>query len=286
MTRLSTYSLRLGGWLYIVDRPQVMGIVNATPDSFYAGSRVMSPNDISRRVENMIADGADMIDVGAYSSRPGSVGVSEQEELSRMTVAIRAVRDVSSDIPLSVDTFRASVARRAIEAGADIINDISGGELDGEMFATVAEMGVPYILMHMRGTPATMQTLCDYDDLEADVIRWLAERIHRLRELGVSDIIADPGFGFSKTMKQNYRLLGSLRLIGQALDVPLLVGMSRKSMLTNLLDIPAEEAVSATTAANMIALTEGASILRVHDVLPARQAIAVYQATIESLSTE
>ncbi len=284
MDLFPAFSLRLGRRLLEIDRPQVMGIVNATPDSFYAGSRTLTASDISRRVDKMIGEGVDMIDCGAYSSRPGASEVSEEEETERLMVAIRAIRDVSPVIPLSVDTFRAGVARRAIESGADIINDISGGELDSEMFSTVAELHVPYILMHMRGTPRTMQDLCEYDDLEADVIRWLADRIHRLRDMGVADIIADPGFGFSKNLEQNYRLLGSLKQVGQALEVPLLVGMSRKSMLTKLLGISADDALAATTAANMIALQQGASILRVHDVLPARQAIEIFLKTINSQS--
>ena len=282
MSKFPTYTLRLADRLLTVDRPQVMGIINATPDSFFAGSRTPGAEAIVSRVEQMMADGVDMIDCGAYSSRPGAADVSEAEEMDRLSVALRAIRSVAPDIPVSVDTFRASVARHAVACGADIINDISGGELDPAMFATVAELGVPYILMHMRGTPQTMQSLCDYSNLELEITSWLADRIHRLREMGVADIIADPGFGFSKTLEQNYRLLASLPLIGRALEVPLLVGLSRKSMLTRLLSITADEAVSATTAANMLALQGGASILRVHDVRQARQAVAIHQAFLQA----
>ena len=282
MSKFPTYTLRLADRLLTVDRPQVMGIINATPDSFFAGSRTPGAEAIVSRVEQMMAEGVDMIDCGAYSSRPGAADVSEAEEMDRLSVALRAIRSVAPDIPVSVDTFRASVARHAVACGADIINDISGGELDPAMFATVAELGVPYILMHMRGTPQTMQSLCDYSNLELEITSWLADRIHRLREMGVADIIADPGFGFSKTLEQNYRLLASLPLIGRALEVPLLVGLSRKSMLTRLLSISADEAVSATTAANMLALQGGASILRVHDVRQARQAVAIHQAFLQA----
>ena len=282
MSKFPTYTLRLADRLLTVDRPQVMGIINATPDSFFAGSRTPGAEAIVSRVEQMMAEGVDMIDCGAYSSRPGAADVSEAEEMDRLSVALRAIRSVAPDIPVSVDTFRASVARHAVACGADIINDISGGELDPAMFATVAELGVPYILMHMRGTPQTMQSLCDYSNLELEITSWLADRIHRLREMGVADIIADPGFGFSKTLEQNYRLLASLPLIGRALEVPLLVGLSRKSMLTRLLSITADEAVSATTAANMLALQGGASILRVHDVRQARQAVAIHQAFLQA----
>ena len=282
MSKFPTYTLRLADRLLTVDRPQVMGIINATPDSFFAGSRTPGAEAIVSRVEQMMAEGVDMIDCGASSSRPGAADVSEAEEMDRLSVALRAIRSVAPDIPVSVDTFRASVARHAVACGADIINDISGGELDPAMFATVAELGVPYILMHMRGTPQTMQSLCDYSNLELEITSWLADRIHRLREMGVADIIADPGFGFSKTLEQNYRLLASLPLIGRALEVPLLVGLSRKSMLTRLLSISAEEAVSATTAANMLALQGGASILRVHDVRQARQAVAIHQAFLQA----
>ena len=282
MSKFPTYTLRLADRLLTVDRPQVMGIINATPDSFFAGSRTPGAEAIVSRVEQMMAEGVDMIDCGAYSSRPGAADVSEAEEMDRLSVALRAIRSVAPDIPVSVDTFRASVARHAVACGADIINDISGGELDPAMFATVAELGVPYILMHMRGTPQTMQSLCDYSNLELEITSWLADRIHRLREMGVADIIADPGFGFSKTLEQNYRLLACLPLIGRALEVPLLVGLSRKSMLTRLLSITPDEAVSATTAANMLALQGGASILRVHDVRQARQAVAIPQAFLQA----
>ena len=199
MLSFSSFSLNIHGHLFDCKRPQIMGIVNVTPDSFYSASRTFEPDLIRRRVESMIEDGADIIDIGAYSSRPGADEVSVEEECDRLRQGLSAVRAAAPDIPVSVDTFRASVARMAIGEGADIINDISGGTLDPLMFDTVAELKVPYILMHMRGTPATMQTMCDYENVTLDVVKELSMKLNRLQELGVSDVIVDPGFGFSKT---------------------------------------------------------------------------------------
>jgi len=224
----------------------------------------------------MIDQGADMIDIGAYSSRPGAADVSETEELRRLETALEAIRSVNTDIPVSVDTFRANVARTAISSlGADIVNDISGGSLDADMLETVAFLKCPYILMHMRGTPSTMQTLTDYDDVTADVIKELSIILSRLEALGVSDIIVDPGFGFAKTVEQNYELMRNLEIMENLLGLPLLVGISRKSMLTRPLGIKPDEALNATTVMNVIALSKGASILRVHDVKEARQALVL-----------
>ena len=262
-----------------------MGILNVTPDSFYEGSRAMSADDIKRRVEKMVNDGADMLDVGAYSSRPGAADVSPEEEISRLEVGLRALREVAGDdIPVSVDTFRADVAREAVGSmGGDIVNDIAGGTLDDRMFATVAELGSPYILMHMRGTPSTMQSLCDYSacggDVTAGVISELSGKLASLRQLGVSDVIVDPGFGFSKTLEQNYELMRNMPLISEAFNAPLLVGISRKTMIYKVLGITAAEALNGTTALNTIALLQGASILRVHDVKEARQALTIVQHT-------
>lgn len=224
----------------------------------------------------MVGAGAAMLDMGAYSSRPGAAEVSETEEMARMECAVKAVRDaVGGDIVLSVDTFRASVAEKAVgEWGADIVNDISGGLLDEAMFSTVAALACPYILMHMRGTPATMQTMTEYSDVLADVIGELSRRKAQLEEFGVADIIIDPGFGFAKTAAQNYRMLAGLDAFG-LLGRPVLAGVSRKSMFTRELGITAEEALPATTAANAIALERGAAILRVHDVEAAVQAVEV-----------
>ncbi|MDE5555870.1 MAG: dihydropteroate synthase [Muribaculaceae bacterium] len=273
---MNPFSLNIRGRLISYNRPVVMAIVNATPDSFYVGSRNVSANEISERVKSAIDEGADIIDIGAYSSRPGADDVSSDEELRRLTVALKAVRSVDTDIPVSVDTFRASVASHCVkELGADIINDISGGELDPKMFETVAELRVPYILMHMRGNPSTMQSLTDYPSgVTAGVIAELAPKLERLSLLGVNDVIVDPGFGFAKTLEQNYQLLHDLRAF-EMLGRPVLVGISRKSMLTRLLDITADEALNATTVLNTAALERGAAVLRVHDVRAAREAVEI-----------
>lgn len=270
------FTLNIKGSIRLIERPQIMGIVNATPDSFFPGSRTLTRESIIERTRSMIDQGADMIDIGAYSSRPGAADVSETEELRRLETALEAIRSVNTDIPVSVDTFRANVARTAISSlGADIVNDISGGTLDADMLETVASLKCPYILMHMRGTPATMQTLTDYDDVTADVIKELSTILGRLEALGVSDIIVDPGFGFAKTVEQNYELMRNLETMENLLGLPLLVGISRKSMLTRPLGIKPDEALNATTIMNVIALSKGASILRVHDVKEARQALVL-----------
>ncbi len=270
------FTLNIKGSIRLIERPQIMGIVNATPDSFFPGSRTLSRESIIERTRAMIDQGADMIDIGAYSSRPGAADVSETEELRRLETALEAIRSVNTDIPVSVDTFRANVARTAISSlGADIVNDISGGSLDADMLETVASLKCPYILMHMRGTPSTMQTLTDYDDVTADVIKEHSTILGRLEALGVSDIIVDPGFGFAKTVEQNYELMRNLETMENLLGLPLLVGISRKSMLTRPLGIKPDEALNATTVMNVIALSKGASILRVHDVKEARQALVL-----------
>lgn len=271
------FTLNIRGELRAYDRPLVMGIVNVTPDSFYAGSRVSAESDIAGRVEAMIAAGADIIDLGAYSSRPGADDVSADEELSRLRLGMKAIRAVTRDVPVSVDTFRADVAREAVcSMGADIINDISGGDLDGRMWATVAELRVPYVLMHMRGTPATMQDMTDYKDVTADVICELSKKLRALRLLGVADVIVDPGFGFGKTLGQNFEMMRNLHLFGKTLDAPVLVGISRKSMIANSLGVGADGALAGTVALNTIALMRGASIIRVHDVPEAVAAVRMY----------
>ena len=274
---MTPFTLNLRGRLAEYSRPVVMGVLNVTPDSFYSGSRAQTHADIANRARQLVADGADMLDIGAYSSRPGADDVSADEELRRLEAGPSAVREaVGYDIPVSVDTFRADVARRAVEWGADIINDISGGLLDGDMFETVADLHVPYILMHMRGTPATMQTMTDYTDVVADVIGELSHKLSRLEELGVADVIIDPGFGFAKTLDQNYRLLSQLDAFA-ILGRPVLAGMSRKSMLTRLLGIDATEALVPTAIVGALALERGAAILRVHDPREAAQAIAIVE---------
>jgi len=273
MQPFKTYSLNLKGHQVTIDRPWVMGIVNVTPDSFYSGSRVNDELTLAERVRSMIADGANVIDVGACSTRPGSEQADALEEMERLQWALSIIRRVAPDVILSVDTYRAAVARRCVEEwGADIINDISGGTIDKEMFHTVASLRVPYVLMHMRGTPLTMSAMTDYQDVTADVLEWLTQRIDELRQTGVADVIVDPGFGFAKTLEQNYELLARIEAF-HALNAPLLVGVSRKRMIYAPLDCTADDALNGTTVVNTIALMGGAHILRVHDVRAAAQAI-------------
>ena len=273
MQPFKPYSLNLKGQLVTIDHPWVMGIVNVTPDSFYSGSRVTDEQTLIERVQAMIADGVDVVDVGACSTRPGSESVDAQGEMDRLEWALAVIRRVAPDMILSVDTYRSAVARRCVEQwGVDIINDISGGTLDEKMFQTVAALRVPYVLMHMRGTPETMSRLTDYDNVAADVLEWMARRIDELRQIGVSDIIADPGFGFAKTVEQNFELLSRLEAF-HALEAPLLVGVSRKRMIYTPLDCDADHALNGTTVVNTIALMQGAHILRVHDVRAAVEAV-------------
>ena len=268
-----TYSLNLHGKLVAIDRPWVMGIINVTPDSFYSGSRVNDERTLVARVRQMIADGADIIDIGACSTRPGSEQVDAQGEMKRLQWALGVIRREAADAILSVDTYRASVARRCVEEwGADVINDISGGTIDDEMFTTVAQLQVPYVLMHMRGTPETMSSLTDYQNVAGDVLEWMARRIDHLRQLGVADVIVDPGFGFAKNLEQNYQLMARLNAF-HVLDAPLLVGVSRKRMIYTPLDCGPEDALIGTTVINTIALMQGAHILRVHDVKAAAEAV-------------
>ena len=271
------FTLNIRGRLVTFDRPAVMGILNVTPDSFFSGSRAMSAYDIERRVETMLTQGVDIIDIGACSTRPGAEPVADDEETARLSRGMEIVRRLAPDIPVSVDTFRASVARRAVTTmGCDIVNDISGGTLDDNMAATVADLHCPYILMHMRGTPATRQTLTEYrDDVTATVISELQRQVRRFEQAGVADIIIDPGFGFAKTVDQNYAVMAGLRRFA-IFGRPVLVGISRKSMITKALSIRADEALEATTALNAYALDRGADILRVHDVAAARQAVDIH----------
>lgn len=275
MQPFRTYSLNLNGRLVLIDRPWVMGIINVTPDSFYSASRVNDEAALVERVRQMVADGADVLDVGACSTRPDSQSVDAQGEMQRLQWALAVIRREAPDVVISVDTFRADVARRCVEQwGADIINDISGGTLDEEMFSTVASLGVPYVLTHTRGTPATMSSMTDYGDVAADVLEWMARRIDELRQMGVTDVIADPGFGFAKDVEQNYRLLTCLDAF-HALNAPLLVGVSRKRMVYMPLGITPDEALNGTTVVNTMALERGAHILRVHDVKAAVQAVTL-----------
>ena len=254
------------GQLLNLSQPVVMGIVNITPDSFYAASRCVDEKSILNRVENIINEGGKIVDLGAYSSRPGAEHISQEEEIKRLLPALQIIRKHFPDIPISIDTFRASVAKKTVEEGeADIINDISGGNMDDMMFDTIAQLNVPYILTHIQGTPQTMQNEPLYDDLMRDITIWFAQKINLLRSKGVNDIIIDPGFGFGKTLDQNYLLMKKLSSFA-VFELPLLVGISRKSMIYKLLDTTPEQSLNGTSVLNTIALQNGANILRVHDV--------------------
>lgn len=271
-------SIRLHDRLFSLDSPKVMAILNVTPDSFYAGSRVGCREAAEERVRRFIEEGADMIDIGGYSSRPGADDVSPDEEFHRLSQGIEATRRIAPELPVSVDTFRSDVARKCVEEfGVEIINDIGGGDLAPKMFETVAELGCAYILMHMRGTPATMQQMTDYDDVTAEVLSDMSRKIARLRQLGVADVIADPGFGFAKTTPGNFKLMRDLKAF-RLLGAPLLVGISRKTMIWKTLGITPDQAGNGTTVLNTMALMNGADILRVHDVRAAVEAVKLVAA--------
>ena len=274
-----THTLRINNQLTTLDRPLVMGILNVTPDSFFAASRTSATDaeSLRERVRNMLDEGADIIDIGAYSTRPGADEVSADEEMRRLATALDIVRQEAPDAWLSVDTFRAEIAQNCVrDYGVNLVNDISGGTLDRAMFHTVARLGIPYVLMHLQGTPRTMQLNPHYDDPVAEVIEWLARRAQRLRELGAHDIILDPGFGFGKTLEHNYALLDKLDYFHE-LELPLLVGVSRKSMIYRLLETDPDQALNGTTVVNTIALLKGAHILRVHDVRAAVEAVRIVE---------
>ncbi|WP_439130281.1 dihydropteroate synthase [Polaribacter sp.] len=267
------------GTLIDLSSPKVMGILNITPDSFYDGGKYKDEAAILKQVEKMLLEGATFIDVGAYSSRPGAAHISEEVELKRIVPVIDLLMQKFPDILISVDTFRSKVAKETVNAGAAIINDISGGNMDAKMFTTVAKLQVPYILMHMLGTPQNMQKNPVYDDVVQDIISFFAKQIFELHQLKLNDIIIDMGFGFGKTIEHNYQILKDLSLF-KSLDAPILVGVSRKSMLYKTLDISAQEALNATTSANTIALLNGANILRVHDVQEAVEAVKIVDQVI------
>lgn len=274
---MNSKTINIKGQLLSLDEPQVMGILNVTPDSFYAGSRKQTEAAIIDRIETILREGASIIDVGGYSSRPDAAEVSDTEEMRRLETALLQLQQHYPHVVVSVDTFRSSIARRCVEEyGVAMINDISGGEQDKQMFETVAQLRVPYIMMHMRGTPQTMQQQTDYEDVTADVLKSFSQKLERLFRLGVNDVILDPGFGFSKTLAQNYELmrhLGDFRIFG----LPLLVGVSRKSMIYKLLETTPEESLNGTTVLHTYALLQGADILRVHDVRAAKEAIRIVQ---------
>jgi dihydropteroate synthase len=269
-------TLNAGGRLIDLETPKVMGIINLTPDSFFAGSRKQDTTDAVTQAEKMLAEGATFLDLGAYSSRPGAEDISVQEELDRLLPVVEVISKGFPEAIISVDTFRSAVAEAAVNAGAHIINDISGGELDDRMFETIARLQVPYILMHMRGTPQTMTRQTDYEDLFLDVYHYFYQRYYRLKQLGVHDVIIDPGFGFAKKNEQSYALMARLQEFN-TLGLPILVGVSRKRMVYHITGGDATKALNGTTALNTIALTKGANILRVHDVKEAVEAIKIWE---------
>jgi dihydropteroate synthase len=264
-------TLNLKGKLRILDHPQVMGIINATPDSFYAGSR----NSIDKALESaeqMLLEGAMMLDIGGYSTRPDAPEVSPQEELDRVIPVIEIINKHFPEAILSIDTFRADIAKAAVEVGASIVNDVSAGEDDANMLQTVANLGVPYIMMHKRGTPQTMGKLTQYEDVVLEILNYFTNRIAAAKSAGIKDIIVDPGFGFAKTLEQNYNLLKGLDRFC-ILELPILVGVSRKRMIQQIIGASADESLNGTTVVNTIALLKGADILRVHDVKEAVESI-------------
>ncbi len=263
------------GTLLDLETPKIMAILNATPDSFFDGSKSSDMPSLLTRSETMLLEGATIVDVGGYSSRPNAEFVTEKEEINRVVPIISSIIKNFPETIISIDTFRSGVAKAAVENGAAIVNDISAGALDSEMLTTIASLRVPYIMMHMRGNPKTMQKLTDYDNLTKDLLFYFSEKIALARELGISDIIIDPGFGFAKTTAQNFELMRNLALF-KTLELPLLVGISRKSMIYKSFETTPENALNGTTALNMVALQKGAKILRVHDVKEASECIKIY----------
>tara|TARA_B110000285_G_scaffold187648_1_gene213518 strand:- start:5286 stop:6119 length:834 start_codon:yes stop_codon:yes gene_type:complete len=270
-------TLNCKGALIDLSVPKVMGIINATPDSFYDGGKTVTLNEILRQAEGMLNEGAAFLDIGGYSSRPGADDVSETEELQRVLPAVEAIIKEFPEAIISVDSFRSKVAKSAIEAGAAIVNDISGGTKDIEMLSAVSKLKVPFIAMHMRGTPQTMSQLTEYTNITRDVLAYFSERLAAARAAGIDDIIADPGFGFAKTRAQSFELLNNLELF-KHLEVPYLIGVSRKSMIYKTIETTADNALNGTTALHAIALLKGASILRVHDVQEAVECVSLLQA--------
>jgi dihydropteroate synthase len=269
-------SINCGGKLISLDQPIVMGIINITPDSFYDGGKTNNIQDALAQATKHIEEGATIIDIGGYSSRPGAANISIEEEINRVTPIIETIRIKHPEVIISIDTFRSEVAKKAIEKGAHIVNDISAGELDDKMFKTVADLNVPYIMMHMKGNPQNMQEKPQYENILLEITNYFSIKIEQLISLGVKDIIIDPGFGFGKTVAHNYNILKNLSHF-KLLGLPILVGLSRKSMLYKPLNSTSENALNATTAAHMIALQNGAKILRVHDVKEAMEAIKIFK---------
>lgn len=278
---MSKTSLNIDGSLLDISRPIVMGIINLTADSFYDGGKIKTDKDLLMKVEKMLAEGATILDVGAYSTRPGAADIPLQVETQNAVYGIQSILKEFPEAIISVDTFRSEVGMKAIENGASIINDVSGGNLDSKMFDTVATLNVPYIIMHTRGNPQTMSQLTQYDNLISEIIDYFNHKIKLLNNKGVSDVIIDPGFGFAKTLQQNFQLLNGLDLLS-ILESPILCGVSRKSMIWKSLGITADEALNGTTALNNTCLMKGASILRVHDVKEAMETIKLYELTAKS----
>lgn len=270
-------SINCGGELIDLSVPKVMGVLNVTPDSFYDGGRNNSDEAILLKLKQMLEEGADFIDIGAYSSRPGAKLVSEKEELSRLTKVLDLVHKKFKDIHISVDTYRSQIAKIVVnDYGVEMINDISAGELDDKMFETIAELNVPYIMMHMKGEPATMQVEPEYEDITKEIIRFFHQRVTKLKNMGVNDIIIDPGFGFGKTLDHNYQLLNQLDSFDM-FDLPILVGVSRKSMIYKYLGLSPDESLNGTTVLNTLCLSKGVNILRVHDVKEAKESIKLVE---------
>jgi dihydropteroate synthase len=271
------YTFQIKGCLYSLDKPKVMGILNLTPDSFFEGSRVPAKeNSWLFEAEKKIQEGADFLDLGGYSTRPGAAHISIEEEINRVIPALKVIKKHFPDTLLSIDTFRSEVADAAVAVGADLINDISAGSLDEDMLPLVAKLGVPYIAMHLKGTPQTMQSETDYQQLLPEILYYFSEKILQFRKIGIKDVIIDPGFGFAKTREQNFEVLRNLKSF-QRLGLPILAGLSRKSMIYKTLETSAEEALNGTTALNMFVLTQGANILRVHDVKEAKETIQLFE---------
>lgn len=276
MATLAKY-INVNGKLMDLSQPQVMGILNVTPDSFYAGSRKQTEEEIAARARQILDEGASIIDIGAYSSRPNADNISPGEEMRRLSAGLEIINKVCPGAIISVDTFRAEVAERCVkEYGVALINDIAAGEMDARMFETVAELNVPYIMMHMQGTPQNMQLTPHYDNLLKEIFLYFAQKVQQLHDLGVNDIILDPGFGFGKTLEHNYELMNSLEEF-RTFELPLLVGVSRKSMIYKLLGGTPQEALNGTAVLNTIALMKGADILRVHDVQAAVEAVKIVE---------
>ena len=271
------FTLNCKGRLLIVDKPLVMGIINATPDSFYSGSRFKGENEIIQIAEKMLEEGADILDIGGQSTRPGSEQIPVDEEMQRVIPAIEAIVKRFPGAVISIDTYYSKIARMALDAGALIVNDISAGSIDNEMIRLVAELKVPYILMHMKGTPQTMQQNAVYENVTREVLDFFIAKTNELKQVGIVDVIIDPGFGFAKTIEQNFELLKNLSVF-KMLDKPILLGISRKSTIFKTLGKTADQALNGTTALNTIGLMNGASILRVHDVKEAKEVVALFSA--------